>query len=114
MMVAPELLMRRRAAMALRVVVWDRRRAAATRWRVLSARIVDLLCRLVWLVVERGDDPVEVPQDLLVHFGQAGVAFRVGGGDQLQDLLPVAAVLGQELVGGQEHRAGQAGGRASR
>ena len=39
----------------------------------------------------------------------AGEAAGFGGGDQLQGLLPLLAALGQELAGGEEHWAGQAG-----
>ena len=60
-------------------------------------------------VVEGGDDAVEVAQDLPVHLDQPVLAAGLGGGDELQDLLAVVAVLGQELAGGEEHRAGQAG-----
>jgi hypothetical protein len=59
-------------------------------------------------VVAQFDDLVQVGQHLLVHFGQA-VRSRVGRGDDLQHLFLVLVVLGQELGGGEEHRAGQAG-----
>src|SRR2546423_6357477 len=99
----PALSIRRSAARARRRVVWERRRAAAMRWWELSARIGRL--RVVSRVVrERGDDAVEVAQDLLVHLDQAGLAAGFGGGDDLQDLLAVGVVLGQECGGGNEHR----------
>ena len=75
---------------------------------MLSARIggIDPDGRVV---IEGGDDAVEVSEDLLVHLGQPGLAAGLGGGDELDDLTAVGAVLGQELRGGDEHRAGQAG-----
>jgi hypothetical protein len=41
--------------------------------------------------------------------GSVVTATGFGRGDDLDDLLPVVAVLGQELRGRDEHRAGQAG-----
>jgi hypothetical protein len=61
------------------------------------------------VVVQRGDDLVEVVGDLTVHLDQPGLAACFGGGDDLQDLVAVLAVLGQELGGGEEHRAGETG-----
>jgi hypothetical protein len=40
---------------------------------------------------------------------QAGLAAGLGRGGDLQQLLVLLAMLGQELGGGDEHRAGQAG-----
>ena len=37
------------------------------------------------------------------------VAAGLGGGDQFEGLLPLRVVLGQELAGREEHRAGQTG-----
>jgi hypothetical protein len=51
-------------------------------------------------VVEGVDDAVEVAQDLLVHLGEPGLAAGLGGGDELDNLTAVGAVLGQELRGG--------------
>jgi hypothetical protein len=88
---SPALSMRRRVVMARRRVAWERRCAASMTWWELSARIGD---RLVGgRVVEGGDDPVEVAQDLLVHLDQAGLAAGLGGGDELDDLRAVGAVL---------------------
>jgi hypothetical protein len=68
---------------------------------------------LRWLgvcaLLEGGDDLVEVAGDLPVHLGEPVLAAGLGGGDDLQDLPVVLAVLGQEFGGGDEHRAGQAG-----
>jgi hypothetical protein len=72
---------------------------------VLLARIYDLL---VVVVLESGDDLFEVVGDLAVHLGHAGLAAGFGFGDDLQGLLAVLPVLGQELGGGEEHRACQA------
>jgi hypothetical protein len=60
-------------------------------WWVLSARIRSLLFLGAEVGFERGDDVVEVAQDLLVHLGQALLAACLGGGDDLQDLLAVFA-----------------------
>ena len=81
-------------------------------WWELSARIGDLLAGLR-VILEGGDDSVEVAQDLLVHLDQPGLAAGLGGGDELDDLPAVGAVLGQELGGGEERRAGQTGRSAS-
>ena len=51
---------------------------------------------------------VQVAGDLPVHLGEPVLAAGLGGGDDLQDLPAVLAVLGQEFGGGDEHRAGQA------
>src|SRR6266566_7942084 len=98
----------RRARMALaRVSSW-RRRAAPMSGAVLSGRIGCCLWLGAVAALERCDDLSEVAGDLTVHLGQAVLAAGFGGGDDLQDLLTVGAVLGQELGGGDEHRAGQA------
>src|SRR5215211_5053757 len=102
---------RRSAAMARWRVSRARRRAAATRWWELSARIGHLPA-VVGLAVagfQRTDDPVQVGQDLLVHLGQPQLPVGGGGGQQPLGLVAVLAVLVQELWGGDEHRAGQAG-----
>ncbi|VBA40691.1 hypothetical protein LAUMK13_03185 [Mycobacterium innocens] len=53
---------------------------------------------LPWFwIVEGGDDVVQVMQDLTVHLGQTLLTAGFGGGDQLQGLLPLLVVLGQEL-----------------
>jgi hypothetical protein len=100
--------MRRSAATARRRVAWERRRAAAMTCWELSARIRHLPV-VGGVVGERGDDPVEVAQNLPVHLGEAGLAAGLGGGDELDDLPPLGVVLGQELRSGDENRAGQAG-----
>jgi hypothetical protein len=51
----------------------------------------------------------EVAGDLPVHLGLPGVAASFGCGDDLQGLPVLIAVLRQELRGGDEHGAGQAG-----
>src|SRR6266511_4680327 len=98
----------RRAWMARCRVAWLRWWAAWMRKRVLSGRIGGLL--LAWFFfLERGDDLVEVAGDLPVHLCQARLAAGFGRGGDLQQLLVLLAMLGQELGGGDEHRAGQAG-----
>ena len=86
----------RSARMALARVSSCRRRARRSARAVLSAGIGGcssaVRCR-----PERGDDRCRGCQDLLVHLGEAGLAAGLGGGDDLQDLLPVIVVLGQEL-----------------
>src|SRR3546814_9859229 len=71
---------------------------------LLSARIFG---RLLLVGLERGDAGVEVGQHSAVGFGEALPAASLGGGDQLQSLLALSAVLGQELRCRDEHRAGQ-------
>ena len=44
---------------------------------------------------------------MAVHLGESLLSAGFGGGDQLQGLLSLLVVLGQEFVGGQEHGAGQ-------
>src|SRR6266511_683925 len=98
----------RRAWMARCRVAWLRWWAAWMRKRVLSGRICGLL--LAWFFfLERGDALVEVAGDLPVHLCQARLAAGFGRGGDLQQLLVLLAMLGQELGGGDEHRAGQAG-----
>src|ERR1022692_793919 len=58
---------------------------------------------------EGGDDLAEVDGDVLVHLGDAGVPGGFGGGDELQGGLALGVVVREELGGGEEHRAGQAG-----
>jgi hypothetical protein len=57
-----------------------------------------------------GDDyGVEIAEHGAVHLGQASVAAGFGSGDQLDSLLPLRVVLGQEFGGGDEQRTSQAG-----
>ncbi|MFI8888638.1 MULTISPECIES: hypothetical protein [unclassified Streptomyces] len=65
--------------------------------------------RLFGVGFQRGDDPIQVAQDVLVHLHHPCLAAGLGGGDDLQQLLALFAVLRQELGGGDEQRAGQAG-----
>jgi hypothetical protein len=44
--------------------------------------------------------------DALVHFGQPGVALGLGGDDPFLGGAQLREVLGQEVGGGDEHRAG--------
>ena len=46
---------------------------------------------------------------MLVHLDEAELPAGLGGGHDLQHLLALLVVLGQELGRGDEHRAGQAG-----
>src|SRR5450755_1010422 len=94
----------RSAWMALARVSWCRRAAAAASGAGASGGIGCCLVA-VRVVFERGDDLVQVGGDLLVHLGDAGVAFRFGGGDDLQGRLPLGTVLREELGGSDEHRA---------
>jgi hypothetical protein len=94
--------------MALARVSSRRRRAAEISELVLLGPI-GCLHLLAVVVFQRCDDLFEVFRDLAVHLGDPGLSARLGGGDDLVDLLVVGAVLGEELGGGDEHRAGQAG-----
>lgn len=96
----------RSARMALdRVSSW-RCRAAAMMAALLSGRSRCVL--IAGLAPERCDDLFEVPGDLPVHLGQPVLAAGFGGGDDLQDLVVMLAVPGQEFGGCDEDRAGQA------
>ena len=55
------------------------------------------------------DDGVEVAEHGAVDLDQALVAASLGSGDQFEGLLPLRVMLGQELAGREEHRAGQTG-----
>ena len=59
------------------------------------------------------DDGVEVAEHGAVHLDQALVAASLGSGDQFEGLLPLRVMLGQELAGREEHRAGQTGVRCA-
>jgi hypothetical protein len=75
----------------------------------LSARIGGLAGPGLGVGLKRGDDPVQVAQDLLVHLDHALVPGGLCGLDELQGAATLLVVLGQELRGGDEDRAGQAG-----
>ena len=60
------------------------------------------------MFIEGADDLLKVAGDLAVHLHHAGLAPGLGCGDDLQGLLVLLPVLGQEFGGGDEHRAGQA------
>src|SRR6476659_890233 len=60
-------------------------------------------------VFEGSDDGVEVAEHGAVHLDQALVAASLGSGDQFEGLLPLRVMLGQELAGRDEDRAGQTG-----
>src|SRR5579859_3917294 len=92
--------------MALERVSSWRRAAASARG---SGGTGGCLLVLAAVFFEGGNDLSEVGRDLLVHLGEAGVAGGLGGGDQLQGGLPLGVVAGEELGGGDEHGAGQAG-----
>src|SRR5262249_48861002 len=97
----------RRAWMALARVNSRRLRAAVT-IAVVSGGIGHLL-PLAFVGLKRGNDLFEVVGDLPVHLHHAVLAAGFGCGDDLQGLLSVLSVLRQELDGGEEHRACQAG-----
>ncbi|WP_158692914.1 hypothetical protein [Streptomyces roseochromogenus] len=59
----------------------------------MSARIGRLR---VFVLIEGGDDAVEVVQDLLVHLDEPLLSAGLGGGDDLQDFLALLAVLGKK------------------
>src|SRR5260370_16509147 len=94
--------------MALARVSSCRCLAAAMIGAVLSGRIGCLLVAGTVAVFEAGDDVAEVGGDLPVHLGHPGLAASLGSGDDLQRLLVLLPVLGQELGSSDEHRAGQA------
>ena len=74
---------------------------------LLLTRMFSVL-RFGCMGVEGGDDAVQVGEHLPVHLGESLLATGLGGGDELQGLLALFAVLGQEFGGGEEHRASQA------
>src|SRR5215469_11728533 len=100
--------MRRSVVMARWRACSPRRRAAAMRWRELSARIGGLR-RVVADGFEFADHAVQVRGDLLVHLAHAGLAAGLGGADEGEGALVLLAELGQELGPGDEDGAGQAG-----
>src|SRR6266702_136584 len=82
---------------------------AAAMIGAVSSGCIGCRLRLPGIVCfERCDDLFEVAGDLPVHLGLPGVAAGFGGGDDLQSLPVLLAVLGQELRCRDEHRASQA------
>src|SRR5579875_2572920 len=79
-------------------------------WCELSARINQPVF-LRSFFFQACDDSLQVGEDLLVHLGHARLAAALGSRYDLVHLFTVLAVLGQELNGGEEHRAGKAGVR---
>jgi hypothetical protein len=61
------------------------------------------------VVFESADDGEQVGLDGAVHLGEAGVAVGFGAGNQCAGGVELLVVLRQELGGGDEDRAGQAG-----
>ena len=92
----PALSIRRSAAVARRRVAVARRRAAATMWWELSARMRGLVLGRGGLL-DFGDHPVEVGQDLLVHLDHAGLAVALGHVDQGQRGCLLFLEFGQVL-----------------
>ncbi|MGH3423064.1 MAG: hypothetical protein ACRDOD_26100 [Streptosporangiaceae bacterium] len=76
---------------------------------VLSGRICGHLGGSFFLVFQGGDDLFEVGGDLLVHLRHPRLAAGFCDGDDLERGGVLGPVLGQELGGGDEERAGQAG-----
>src|ERR1017187_10929457 len=77
------------------------RRAAAS--ESVSGRIGGRLLLAVAVVCLKGcDDLVEIADDRPVHLGDAVVAVRFGGGDDLQGGLPLGMMLREELGGSHE------------
>src|SRR5712691_24233 len=95
------------AWIALALVSSCRRLAAAMIGPVLSARIGDVLLRVV-AGLQGGDDALQVAGDLLVHLSHPRLPAGFGGGDDLQGLLVLLAVLREELFCGDEQRACEA------
>src|SRR6266568_6079150 len=85
-------------------VSWCRRAAASESG---SGRTGGCLHFLAAAGFESSDDAVEVGGDLPVHLGKAGMPVRLGGGDDLQGLLPLGMMLREKLGGLEEHRASQ-------
>jgi len=82
-------------------------RAASTTCWLLSARIGSRL-RLSGVVFQTSDDLLQAVEDSAVHLDHACLAPGLGGGDDLQQLLPLLTVLWQELGGRYEPRTWQA------
>jgi hypothetical protein len=53
--------------------------------------------RFLGCLVDLADHPVEVGQDLVVHFGHAGLSVAVGHVDQGERAAPLLAQLGQKF-----------------
>lgn len=83
---------------------WAVRRGLRCRWR--------LRCGGAEVPVDAGELVAEFADffgllgDALVHFGQPGVALGLGGDDPFLGGAQLREVLGQEVGGGDEHRAG--------
>src|SRR4051812_49627977 len=101
------------ASVAFFRVAWWRLAAARVRNRVLSALVIAGFLG-VRDRFERGDDVVQAVLDLAEAGGEAGLAVRVGAGDQAQVDDGLAAGGGEGLPGGLGGGGGPAGiwGRA--
>jgi hypothetical protein len=75
---------------------------------VLSGRICGHLGGCFFVVFQGSDDLFEIAGDLLVHLCHPRLTASFGHGDDLQGGGVLSTVLGQELGGGDEERAGQA------
>src|SRR6266699_2318976 len=96
------------AWIALARVSSCRRLAAAVSGVAASADIGGTVLRVL-AGLKGGDDPLEAAGDLLVHLHHPRLPAVLGRRDDLQGLLMLAAVPGEELGGGDEQWAGQAG-----
>src|ERR1039457_5130319 len=91
-------------------------RIPATRWFICASRIcpparaATARARVV-TVLRASDDARQVPGVPLVDFRHPHLPAGLGGGDDLEGLLVLLAVLRQELGGSDEQRGRQAGGR---
>jgi len=101
----PELSRCAMASLAFLSVSWCRRAVAWVRYQVLSALVIAgfLAGRDRF---ERGDDAFQVVLHLAEIGGEAGLAVRVGAGDQAQVDRGLAAVGVEEFRGGLELGAG--------
>src|SRR6516225_463041 len=84
------------AWIALARVSSCRRLAAAARGAAASGHIGGTVLRVL-VGLEGGDDPLEAAGDLLVHLRHPRLPAGLGRGDDLQGLLMLAAVSGEEL-----------------
>jgi len=60
------------------------------------------------LCAQTGDDREQVPLDRAVHLNDAVLPAVLGLADQSSGRVELTMMLGQELFGGDENRAGQA------